>query len=76
MIWSWLIGSRLGRSISTAALAVTLFLSIIVQQRRDARADALRAARQKDQDDAESVRDRVRRVDDSLHKYSDRGWRD
>ena len=76
MIWSWLIGSRLGRSISTAALAVTLFLGIIAQQRRDARTDALRNAREKDRDNADSIRDRVRDVPDKLHDYADRGWRD
>jgi 3-methyladenine DNA glycosylase AlkD len=76
MIWSWLIGSRLGRSISTAALAVTLFLGITAQQRRDARNDALRDAKEKDRDNAESIRDRVRDVPDKLHDYADRGWRD
>ena len=76
MIWSWLIGSRLGRSISTAALAVTLFLGIIAQQRRDARNDALRDARERDRDNADSIRDRVRDVPDKLHDYSDRGFRD
>lgn len=76
MIWSWLIGSRLGRSISTAALAVTLFLGIIAQQRRDAGNDALLDAREKDRADADSIRDRVRDVPDKLHDFADRGYRD
>ena len=76
MIWSWLIGSRLGRAVSTTALAVTLFLGIIAQQRRDARTDALRDAREKDRDDADSIRDRVRDVPDRVRDYSERGWRD
>ena len=76
MIWSWLIGSRLGRSISTAALAVTLFLGIIAQQRRDARNDALRDARERDRENVENIRSRVRDVPDKLHDYSDRGFRD
>ena len=76
MIWSWLIGSRLGRSISTAALAVTLFLGIIAQQRRDARNDALRDARERDRENVENIRSRVRDVPDKLHDYADRGWRD
>ena len=76
MIWSWLIGSRLGRSISGAGVDLALLLGLIAQQRRDARNDALRNAKERDRDDADSIRDRVRRADDSLHKYSERGWRD
>ena len=76
MIWSWLIGSRLGRTASAVAAAVFLFLGIIAQQRRDARTDALRDAREKDRGNADIIRDRVRDVPDKLHDYADRGWRD
>jgi len=76
MIWSWLIGSRLGRTVSALVAAVLLFLGIIAQQRRDARNDALRDAREKDLANADSIRDRVRHVPDKLHDYSDRGFRD
>ena len=76
MIWSWLIGSRLGRTASAVFAALLLFWGIIAQQRRDAGNDALRAARQKDQDDAEDVRDRVRDVPDKLHNFANRGFRD
>jgi hypothetical protein len=76
MIWSWLIGSRLGRSISGAFIAIGLFLAVIAQQRSDAAKKAISRAKQKDQDNANSIRDRVSRADDSLHKYRDRGFRD
>lgn len=75
MIWSWLIGSRLGRSISGAAVAVSLLLGLIAQQRRDAAKKAISRAKQKDQDNASRIRDRVSRADNSLHKYRDRGFR-
>ena len=76
MIWAWLINSRVGQAISGAAVAVSLLLGIIAHQPRDARKNALRDAREKDRDNADSIRDRVRRADDSLHKYSERGFRD
>lgn len=76
MIWSWLIGSRLGRAISGAVVAVSLLLGLIAQQRKDAAKKAISRAKQKDQDNANSIRDRVGRADDSLHKYRDRGFRD
>jgi hypothetical protein len=76
MIWSWLIGSRLGRSISGGFIAIGLFLAVIAQQRSDAAKKAISRAKQKDQDNANSIRDRVSRADDSLHKYRDRGFRD
>lgn len=76
MIWSWLIGSRLGRTASAVAAALLLFLGIISQQRRDAAKDALQAAKDKDRDNADKIRDRLRDVPDRVHDYSDRGWRD
>jgi hypothetical protein len=76
MIWSWIIGSRLGRAVSGVVIALTLFLGIIAQQRRDAGNDALRDAREKDRDNADSVRDRVRDVPNRVRDYSNRGWRD
>lgn len=76
MIWAWLINSRVGQAISGAAVAVSLLLGIIAHQRRDARKDALRDAREKDRDNADSIRDRVRDVPDKLHEYSERGFRD
>ena len=76
MIWSWLIGSRLGRAISGAVVAVSLLLGLIAQQRRDARNDALRDAREKDRDNADSIRDRVRDVPKRVRDYSQRGFRD
>jgi hypothetical protein len=76
MIWSWLTGSRLGRAMSGAVVAASLLLGLIAQQRRDARKDALRDAREKDRDNADSIRDRLSRADNSLHKYRDRGFRD
>lgn len=76
MIWAWLVRSRLGRAISTTAMAAGLFLAIIAQQRSDARKNALRDAREKDRADAASIRDRVRDVPDKLHDYSERGFRD
>ena len=76
MIWAWLINSRVGQAISGAAVAVSLLLGIIAHQRRDARKDALRDAREKDRDNADSIRDRVRDVPDKLHQYSERGFRD
>ena len=76
MIWAWLVRSRLGRAISTAAIAAGLFLAIIARQRSDAREDALRDAREKDRDNADSIRDRVRDVPDKLHQFDQRGFRD
>ena len=76
MIWAWLINSRVGQAISGAAVAVSLLLGVIAHQRRDARKDALRDAREKDRDNADSIRDRVRDVPDKLHEYSERGFRD
>lgn len=76
MIWSWLIGSRLGRTASAVVAAVLLFLGIIAQQRRDARNDALRDAREKDRESADDIRSRVRDVPDRVRDYSERGWRD
>lgn len=76
MIWSWLIGSRLGRTASAVAAALFLFWGIIAQQRRDARNDALRDARERDRDNADDIRSRVRDVPDRVRDYSDRGWRD
>jgi hypothetical protein len=76
MIWAWLINSRVGQAISGAAVAVSLLLGIIAHQRRDARKDALRDAREKDRANADSIRDRVRDVPDKLHEYSERGFRD
>lgn len=76
MIWSWIIGSRLGRAFGGIGIALGLLWAVIAQQRRDARNNALRDARQRDRDNADSIRDRVRGVDDSLHKHSERGFRD
>jgi hypothetical protein len=76
MIWSWLIGSRLGRAIGGIGIALGLFWAFIAQQRRDARKDALRDAKEKDRDNANSIRDRVRDVPNKLHDYSNRGFRD
>ena len=76
MIWSWLIGSRLGRAASAVVAAVLLFLGIIAQQRRDARKDALLDAKERDRENAENIRTRVRSVPDRVHDYSDRGYRD
>lgn len=76
MIWAWLINSRVGRAISGAAVAVSLLLGVIAHQRRDARKDALRDAREKDRANADSIRDRVRDVPDKLHEYSEHGFRD
>jgi len=76
MIWAWLINSRVGQAISGAAVAVSLLLGIIAHQRRDARKDALRDAREKDRANADGIRDRVRDVPDKLHEYSERGLRD
>jgi hypothetical protein len=76
MIWSWLIGSRLGRAVSGAGVAVALLLGLIAQQRRDARNDALRDAKEKDRDDADDIRNRVRDVPDRVRDYTNRGWRD
>ena len=76
MIWSWLIGSRLGRTASAVAAALLLFLGIIAQQRRDAAKDMLQAAKEKDRDHADDIRSRVRDVPDRVRDYSDRGYRD
>jgi hypothetical protein len=57
-------------------MAAGLFLAIIAQQRSDARKDALRGAREKDRDNAASIRDRVRDVPDKLHDFAERGFRD
>jgi hypothetical protein len=76
MIWSWLVGSRLGRAVSGAGVVVALLLGLIAQQRRDARNDALRDAREKDRDNADDIRSRVRDVPDRVRDYSERGWRD
>lgn len=76
MIWSWLITSRLGRVISGGVVAVSLLLGLIAQQRRDARRDALRDAKEKDRDNADDIRARVRDVPNRVHDYDNRGWRD
>jgi hypothetical protein len=76
MIWAWLSGSRIGRALSAIGVAVMLLVGLIAQQRRDARNDALRDARERDQDNANDVRSRVRDVPDRVRDYNDRGWRD
>jgi hypothetical protein len=62
--------------VSSAAVAVSLFLGLIAYQRRDARNDALRDARERDRDNADSIRDRVRDVPERLRYYDDTGFRD
>lgn len=76
MIWSWLIGSRLGRALSGAVIALGLFWTIIAQQRSDARKDALHNIKEKDRDNAHVIRDRVRDVPNKLRDYTQRGFRD
>jgi hypothetical protein len=76
VIWSWLIGSRLGRTASAVAAALILFWGIIAQQRRDAGKDALRDAKEKDRDNADDIRSRVRDVPDRVRDFSDRVYRD
>jgi hypothetical protein len=75
-MWLWFITSKVGRAVSGAAVALSLLLGLIAQQRRDAAKKAISRAKQKDQDNANAIRDRVSRADDSLHKYRDRGFRD
>jgi len=75
-MWLWLVTSKVGRAISGAVIALSLFLGIIAQQRKDAAKKAISRAKQKDQSNADAIRDRVSRADDSLHKYDGRGFRD
>jgi hypothetical protein len=75
-MWTWLVGSKVGRAVSGAVIALSLFLGIIAQQRRDAAKKAVSRAKEKDQGNANAIRDRVARADDSLHKFNNRGFRD
>jgi hypothetical protein len=75
-MWSWLITTKIGRGLSATAAALALFCGIVIQQRHDARKRALRQVKEKDQKNANAIRDRVGRADDSLHKYDGRGFRD
>lgn len=78
MIWSqWrLYAAKLLPAAIAVLTAAASFFLFIFQQRRDAKSDALRDARDKDLEHADDIRDRVRAVPDSLHEYSDRGFRD
>jgi Flp pilus assembly protein TadB len=71
MIWSWLV-----EAIFVGFMAFALLVGIIVYERRVARKNALLKARQKDQDNADAIRDRVRDVPDSLREFDERGFRD
>jgi hypothetical protein len=75
-MWSWLIVTKFGRGLSATAAALALFCGVVIQQRHDARKKALRQVKEKDQKNANAIRDRVDRADDSLHKYDGRGFRD
>jgi 3-methyladenine DNA glycosylase AlkD len=76
MNWSWLLTSKIGQMIGATASALALFFGVVIQQRHDARKKALRQVKEKDQKNANAIRDRVDRADDSLHKYDGRGFRD
>ena len=71
MIWSWLV-----EAIFVGFMAFALLVGIIGYERRVARQNALLQARQKDQDNADAIRDRVRDVPDSLREFDERGFRD
>jgi len=73
----WLLGTRIGRAIGGALAAVGLFLGIIAHQRRDAARDATQRLKDKDQENATAIRDRVERdLPDKLREYEGRGFRD
>ena len=71
MIWSWLV-----EAIFVGFMAFALLVGIIFYERLVARKNALLKARQKDQDNADAIRDRVRDVPDSLREFDERGFRD
>ena len=75
-MWSWLITTKVGRGLSATAAALALFFGIVIRQRHDARKKALRQVKEKDQKNADAIRDRLRDAPSKLRDYSDRGFRD
>jgi cysteinyl-tRNA synthetase len=75
-MWSWFITTKFGRGLSATAAALALFCGIVIQQRHDARTKALRQVKEKDQKNADAIRDRLRDAPSKLRDYSNRGFRD
>jgi len=74
---AWLLTTRAGRAVAGALTALGLFLGIIAHQRRDAARDATQRLREKDQENADAIRDRVQRERaGKLREYESRGFRD
>lgn len=73
MTWLLLLRSRIAQALAAVALFVLAILAI----RRDAANDALQKHREADNENANRIRDAVEReLDDKLHKYNERGYRD
>jgi hypothetical protein len=73
----WLLGTRLGRTLSAAVAGLLLLLGFIAQQRRDAAQDALSEAQEDDHEHAESIRRAVERdLPDRVREYEGHGYRD
>lgn len=73
MTWLLLLRSRVAQALAAVALFVLAILAI----RREAANDALQKHREADNENANRIRDAVEReLDDKLHEYNERGYRD
>jgi Ni/Co efflux regulator RcnB len=73
MTWLLLMRSRLVQAIAALAGIALAILAI----RRDAANDALRKHKEADNENADRIRDNVERnLDDRMHDYNERGYRD
>jgi hypothetical protein len=73
MIW---LKARALSILLTVTTIVTVLGAVYGKGRSDARSATLRKAKDKDQKNADSIRDRMRDVPKRVHDYTDRGFRD